>query len=352
MKVDKLELVKAISRLKSVVQKNEKIKALEGILIKDGYLTASNTELTVQVKLEASEGERFIIPMKAFDLIKSLPDGEVNIAADEKYMVKIQTGKIKNSYQSYDPASFRYEITPVEGDGVKLPCEKLMEAIGNVAYAAADKSSNAAMTGIYFDGVENELRVVGLNGCGIALDRIPMGKVTTDIKVIIPKPTIKKLLSLGLNSNIDFLYDKGCAIFKTEECTVYTRTIEGKYFPYEKMFMPFDNIATVNKMPLLEAIERAKLCTDGTEPAIFYISGQELELHIRDSLTDYCENIHLREGPRKAVRIGFNIGLLYEAIKTFPDDEIYIDLNGPKQPVIFNGKGTAQTLLLPVRIKE
>lgn len=98
MKVQKYEIARVIDKLKSIVQKNDQFPALGGILVKDGYLIASNSEITMKVKLEASEGSYFIIPMKAFDLIKNLPDGEIDISATDKNVVMIKIGAIKNKY--------------------------------------------------------------------------------------------------------------------------------------------------------------------------------------------------------------------------------------------------------------
>lgn len=71
MKVQKYEISRTIDKLKSIVQKNDQFPALGGVLVKDGYLIASNTEMTMQLKLEASKGSYFIIPMKAIDLMNS-----------------------------------------------------------------------------------------------------------------------------------------------------------------------------------------------------------------------------------------------------------------------------------------
>lgn len=111
MKVQKYEIARVIDKLKSIVQKNDQFPALGGILVKDGYLIASNSEITMKVKLEASEGSYFIIPMKAFDLIKNLPDGEIDISATDKNVVMIKIGAIKNKYQSYPPEEFNFDIT-------------------------------------------------------------------------------------------------------------------------------------------------------------------------------------------------------------------------------------------------
>ena len=100
MKLKKYELVRAIDKVKSVVQKNPQRPALGGVLIKEGYVIAANNEITIQVKVEGADEESFILPAKAFDLIKNLPEGEVEVKCDEKYVVTIQMEKIKNSYQS------------------------------------------------------------------------------------------------------------------------------------------------------------------------------------------------------------------------------------------------------------
>ena len=130
MKVQKYEISRTIDKLKSIVQKNDQFPALGGVLVKDGYLIASNSEITMKVKLEASEGSYFIIPMKAFDLIKNLPDGEIDISATDKNVVMIKIGAIKNKYQSYPPEEFNFDITEdPEADGVELNGKKIMEAM-------------------------------------------------------------------------------------------------------------------------------------------------------------------------------------------------------------------------------
>ena len=61
MKVQKYEIARVIDKLKSIVQKNDQFPALGGILVKDGYLIASNSEITMKVKLEASAGRLVLL---------------------------------------------------------------------------------------------------------------------------------------------------------------------------------------------------------------------------------------------------------------------------------------------------
>ena len=187
MKVQKYEIARVIDKLKSIVQKNDQFPALGGILVKDGYLIASNSEITMKVKLEASEGNHFIIPMKAFDLIKNLPDGEVDISSTDQNVVLIKTRGIKNKYQSYPPEEFIFDITEdPEAEGVQLNGKKIMEAIGHVIYAAADTATNAQMTGIILKGQKTRFLLQALDGHVIAVDSVP-AEGAADMKLMFRK---------------------------------------------------------------------------------------------------------------------------------------------------------------------
>ena len=105
MKFQKAELAQKINKIKSVVPKKTAMPVLQGILVKDGYLIANNMEMSVKTKIEAMSTECFVIPMRAFDLISNLPDGEVEISADG-LNITIKAAKIKNTYQTMDPADF------------------------------------------------------------------------------------------------------------------------------------------------------------------------------------------------------------------------------------------------------
>ena len=85
MKIDKNELSRKIAQIKGIVPKTTTIEALQGVLLKDGYLIASNMEVTVKAKLESAEGTPFIIPAKVFDLIGSLPSGELSMECKERH---------------------------------------------------------------------------------------------------------------------------------------------------------------------------------------------------------------------------------------------------------------------------
>ncbi len=208
MKLKKYELVRAIDKVKSVVQKNPQRPALGGVLIKEGYVIAANNEITIQVKVEGADEESFILPAKAFDLIKNLPEGEVEVKCDEKYVVTIQMEKIKNSYQSFPAEDFMYsKIETGEENGIILPGKLLIESFSHVLYAAADKSpGHQELEGIYLEGGEECMNLAATDGHVMCWDQIKASGVS-DLKLIVPKTAAKKLTSMGMDDDVNLSYD-------------------------------------------------------------------------------------------------------------------------------------------------
>ena len=162
MKVNKTELAKKLDKIKSVVPKRSPTPALMGVLVKDGYLIASNTEMTVKAKLEGTEGEHFIIPARAFDLIKNLPDGELDVSVGKGNKITITMEKIKNTYPSLPAKEYAYTADKLlEGGGMMaIDCRVLKEAIAHVLYAIPSKSSNTVMTALCMQRYHMKFRIM------------------------------------------------------------------------------------------------------------------------------------------------------------------------------------------------
>lgn len=353
MKVQKHEIARTVDRLKSIVQKNDQFPALGGILVKDGYLIASNTEMTMQVKLEASKGSYFIIPMKAFDLIKNLPDGEVEIDTAEGNTVIIKTKNIKNKYQSYPPEEFSFDMTEnIDMPEIVINGKKLMEAIGHVIYAAADSSSATQMMGVYFEGGVNQIKLVALDGHVVAVDSV-MFDGTAFMKLIVPKTVAKKLISMGIIDDVALTYTKNRAVFKSKEYTIYTRLIEGKYFEYSRFFAEGKLKTYISRAELVNAMNRAKMCTEEKKPAVFEMAEDRLTIRIVDRLTDYQEAIKLQEPIQEPLKIGFDSKLVLETLKAFTCENIGINFSGSKMPAIIEAEDSdMKAIVLPVMIRE
>lgn len=348
MKIQKNELAQKINKIKSVVPKRTPMSVLQGILVKDGYLIANNLEMTVKAKIEGAEGECFIIPMKAFDLISNLPNGEVEIISDGNN-ITIKAAKIKNKYQTMDSAQFPETAIPEgEEQEIILDSAELLESIKRVSYAVPAQSSNVIMTAMCLQAKDGYLNFVGLDGHVMAWDKV---KYTGDFSLLLPKNTTDKLQSIGVEGSISIRHNKLGAVFVTEEYEIYTRLIEGEYFKYQNMFSELPLHTVITRTELLDAMVRAKMCTEERCPVKFEISGDTLNVSIKDSTTDYHETIVLQEPLAEKLTIGFDARLVIETLKAFDCDNIGIQLQASKAPMIIEAEDSDfEAIVLPVAI--
>lgn len=349
MKIEKAELAGKIAKLKNVVPKKTNIPSLQGILVQDGYLTASSLELTVKAKIEGTEGEIFLIPAKAFDLIGNLPDGEVEISPGKNHTIMIKAAKIKNKYQTLDPETFPTTVTLGDDDKeISIDSDLLLASMKRVSYAIPAQASSPTMSTLCLRAEDGMLNFVGLDGHVLAWDRIGY---EGDFELLIPKNTVEKLLSVGLSGEVTVKHNKNGAAFITEDYEVYTRIVDGTYFKYEKMFHQMPVHTEVARAEFLEAVMRAKMCTEEKRPARFEISGSEMNISIKDNTTDYSETVFLKKELADPLTIGFDARLVVETLKAFDCENVKIQMAGPKMPMIVEAEDSAfKAIVLPVAI--
>ncbi len=348
MKIQKTDLAQKLNKIKGVVPKKTTMPVLQGILVRDGYLIASNMEMTVKAKIEGTEGESFIIPERAFDLINNLPDGEMEISAAAGNIITIKADKIKNKYQTLDPAQFPTTASQDEGSELRIKAEMLLESMKRVSYAVPAQNTNTVMTAMCLQAAGGQLNFAGLDGHVLAWDKIDYDG---EFELLIPKNTVDKMKSLGLSGEVQIRHNKTGAVFITEDFEIYTRLIEGEYFKYQTLFKELPLHTVVSRMALLDAMTRAKMCTEERCPVKFEMDGGALSLSIKDNTTDYDETVDLQEDIAEALTIGFDARLVLETLKAFDCENVGLSFGGPKMPMIVEAEDSDfKTIVLPVAI--
>lgn len=348
MKIQKTELAAKLNKIKGVVPKKTTMPVLQGVLVKEGYLIANNMETTVKAKLEGIEDECFIIPERAFDLISNLPDGEVDISVTAKNTITIKADKIKNKYQTMDPEQFPDTAMQKTENQWTIKANILLESMKRVSYAVSAQGNNPVMSSMCLQAADGKLNFVGLDGHVLAWDTVDYDG---DFELLIPKNTVDKLKTLGLVGDVQITHNKTGAVFITEDFEVYTRLVEGAYYKYQTMFKKLPIHTVVSREELLDAMTRAKMCTEERCPVRFEIQDDQLNLSIKDKTTDYHETVDLQEKLSETLTIGFDARLVLETLKAFDCDNVSISLDGSKMPMVVEAEDSDfKTIVLPVAI--
>jgi len=347
MKMQKSELAAKLNKVKGIVPKRTTMPVLQGVLVKGGYFIANNMEMTVKTKIGGMEDECFIIPERAFDLINNLPDGEVTIEAADN-MLTIKADKIKNTYQTADPALFPETTIGSDENEITIKADVFMEAMRRVAYAIPAIGANPTMTSMLLQARDGQINFVGLDGHVLAWDRVGYDG---EFEMKIPKSTVEKMKTLGLTGDIHIRRGEKGAVFATDDFEVYTRLVDGTYFRYRDVFKEMPMHTVISRTDFLNAMVRAKMCTDTMRPVIFELRGNQLSLNIKDTVTDYHETIDLQEELSGELVIGFDAKLVLESLKAFDCDNVGLSFGGAKLPMIIEAEDSDfKTLVLPVSI--
>lgn len=346
MKIQKTELAAKLNKIKGVVPKKGTNAVLHNVLVKDGYLTASDMAMTVRAKLGEAGQENFLIPERAFDLIENLPKGEVEISAGRDNAMEIRADKIKNSYDTMDPLMFPGINDLEEGEELTVDAAVLLESIKRVAYAIPAQAPNNVLTAMCLCAEDGQLNFVGTDAHVLAWDTVAFDG---NFRLLIPKNTVDKLKSLGLSGEVQIRHNKTQAVFITKEFEIYTRLIEGEYLRYQNMFRELPIHTVASRAALLDAMTRAKMCTEERSPVRFELQGELLNLSIKDRTTDYHETVELQEKLAEPLTIGFDAKLVLETLKAFECDNVGISFDSPKMPMIIEAEDSDfKVMVLPV----
>lgn len=354
MIIQKKELSNKIESIKSGTAKGETYNPWQGILLKDGYLTASNSLITIKTTVGVDTDESFIIPQKAFELIKRLPDGNVDISTNSKNEVVIKMGNIKNIFQSMAPDSFmlKEKHAPTERKVAVISGDLLKVHIKKVLYAVAKEHLDSKACAIYISCKDGCLNFVGTDARMMAWDHIETA--VEEMEMLIPREAAERLIQLDLKGEAAITYDESTATFTTENYIFETSLVNGKYFAFEKLFEPKLINAVVKQSELLEAVNRAASCSEQSKKVAtrLQFKNESIQISLGTNTAQYSEVIPLENRIDEPLLIAFDSKLLIDTLKAF-GDSYQINLNlgsGKEQMIVTSDSDKMKAFILPVDI--
>ena len=348
MIVEQKDFSTKLRQLKNVVP-IKTITEIKGVLFKDNMLQANNSELALTAKIDIDSSEEFIIPEKAIELIEKLPDGVIDIhLVKDKVIVNSEYG---TSRFATAPVS---EFQQIDTSGEKAKAfeynaKDIVEAIRKVIYAI-NPNNQQAFSGLLLQSDGEYLNFVGCDGNRLVWNKV---KFKGSISAIIPKSTIEKILTLTINSNID-IYTIGNknAIINSDEYTIYTRLISGKYMDYKSHFeKEYEFKAAVNRLELLDCLNRALICTDSVNksPTVISVSNGKINIEIKTGSSEFKESVKFTGNLPDDMKIGINAKYLVDALRNFDSESVEIHYNTPVTAIRLC-KDDLKALVLPIRL--
>ena len=357
----KFDLLRAVNIVLKAVPSRTTMSILECILIQASSdiikLTGNDTELGIEtvVKGEILEEGKIALNARIFsDIIRKLPDNDVTIESNENFNVMIVCEKAKFTIVGKAGEDFSNLPYIEKNNFISLSQFTLKEVIQQTIFSISDNESNKLMTGELIEVIDNEMKVVSLDGHRISIRKIELKENYEHVKVVVPGKTlsdISKILTGGTEDEVHIFFTNNHILFEFDNTIVVSRLIEGEYFKINQMLSSdYETKIVINKREMLDCIDRATLLVKegDKKPIIINIKDNMMELKINSVVGSMDETVDIvKEG--KDIMIGFNPKFLIDALRVIDDEKINVYLVNPKAPCfIRDDKESYVYLILPV----
>ena len=343
------------------------IQILEGVMIKteenEISLTCTDGSFSIRsnVKATVSEQGSVVLPGKLLtEIVRKLPEGVVNIQMNDKMSVAIKCCQSRSTILGVSSDDFPIMKDLENAHNIELPQKRLREMISKVVFAIAVQESRQALTGCLMEVTKEELRLIGLDGFRLALQKMHEKFELPDDKeqmtAIIPGHVMSEMSRIMTDEEniVYFHVDQTHLMAMIGNTTLITTLLAGEYINYRQILpSAWLTRVTVKKKEMQDAIERASLMAREGKNNLVKVNAvnDQLKITSMSDVGDVLEEmeIHL-EG--EEIEIAFNARYISDVIKNVDDESCTLSMNTNMSPCVISPvEGDAYLyLVLPVRV--
>jgi len=372
MKVQVLQenLNKTLSIATRSISGKAQLPILANVLFKteEGKLkiSATNLEAGITLWLGAKiekEGE-ITVPAKIFtEVISSLSAGKIDLNLKEN-LLEVASAGYQASFNGISATEFPKLPKYAPESLFSLPSEKFLEAINQVAFAAATDEGRPVLTGVLFKLEEKRLSLVATDGYRLSLKTIEVETSAKEkISLILPARSLMELARIILDFKdekektlkMGFTKEQNQVVFVFPQLEFFSRVIEGEFPDYEKIIpQDFSTKVILDKESFSQVVKVVSIFARDSANIVRIKIGKEF-LEMSANSPQVGENKSLLEakveGEEKEV--AFNFRFLQNYLAAVSSPEISLEMSGPLNPGVFRATDdkTFLHIIMPVRLQ-
>jgi DNA polymerase-3 subunit beta len=365
--VSKNALLKELNLLQGIVEKKSTIPILSNVLIEtasDSSISLVATDLDVSLQTEcvaesATKGSIVLQARKLFDIVRNLPEAEINFTKEENDWVKIICAS--SQFRIVGQAKEHFPSTPkTEKTGLMIPSKIINGLINRTIFAITQEESRYALNGALLSYGDGKLQMVATDGHRLALASadVEAGKHKENVKVIIPKKALTELakLTAGAEDEVEFSMDENHLYFEIQNRHLTSRMLAGQ-FPNYELVLPKSNDKTItlNADKITQAIRRAALMADERSHGVKVdLAAAKLGISSQSADVGEAKETIPLDYTGESVSIGFNAAYLLEFLNVVSTDDVLLELKDEQSPALLRPSGDEEFdykyVVMPMRL--
>lgn len=363
IRVTKSQFLKATALVGGVAaQKANTLPILGNILIEsstDGKLHLVGTDLEVGISTTIpgevmKEGSITVPAKKLNEIIRELPEGDVDITVAKNNAVNIKAGKAYFKIMGLTKEDYPKLPEWSSKDTIEIEQAVMKECLHLTSFAISYDETRYILNGILISVKGNKIYFVATDGRRLAyIEKEYKGKAGKEFEMIIPIKAVQELSKMLLwEGTLQIITSQNQAIFNLGETFLVSRLIEGHFPNYEQVIPKGEKTTAVaNREELLQAVRRTALLTSPDSPAVKldFVKGKILISSRSPNLGEAKEEIGATTNGDE-VAIGFNPYYLIDALKNLDIENITLALTEPDKPGLLKGKEGYLYVVMPMQL--
>lgn len=377
LQIEKGVLLLGLQRVQGIIDRRSTVPILSNILL-DGKVSASESRhatldivaTDLEIGMRGSypaqihgEGAIAVSGRKLYDIVRELPDGNIDISVEDGKLLTIRAGKSLFRIAGFSKEDFPSLPEVMEDKMVEVESRMFGEMIKKTLFAVADADARHVLNGALLeidegDGKNSTIRMVGTDGHRLAVceRQLDTGGVART-QTIIPKKTLYEMRRfLDVNEKIKIGLGEKEISLKGEDIFITSRLIDGIY-PNYKQVIPKggDQVIRINRLMFMNVIKRISVMSrEKTKALLIEFTQNKAILRAKDpEIGEAAEDIEIRyEG--KGLTVSLNYQYVLDALDSMNDEDVIIETQTSLTPcTIKQEKDPGHVcIVMPMRVQD
>ncbi|MEK6742115.1 MAG: DNA polymerase III subunit beta [Nitrospirota bacterium] len=369
LKIKKDEILKGLQRIQGVVDKKNTMPILSNmLLVADGKgveIIATDLEIGLRGRYAADvekPGAVTVSAKKMFEIVRELPEEDIQIRVEEGNWVKIVSGHSQFKLVGLPKEEYPSMPDVAEEGMITMDGETLREMIKKTLYAAGENDARYVLNGLFVQLTPEKgalrIRMVGTDGHRLSMiDKIVDAKHKEE-SVIIPKKAMMELRRLleedSSQGGFQIGLSKNHALFKRDGLVMVSKLIDGNYPNYQQV-LPTQNTkkVSVSKDIFTHAVKRVSILSkEKTNAVKLQLEKNTLLLSTNNPEVGEANEELSIDYKGESISIGFNSRYLMDVLMAMDGTNITLELNDSLSPCLVKEEGNDayKCVVMPMRV--
>lgn len=362
--INRDNLLGPLQQVIGAVERKQTIAILGNVLIhsENGTMTLTATDLEIELiaKLDASDCEDFAITIparKLLDICKALPENsDINFAIEE-HSIRLTSARTRFTLSTLAAKDFP-RIDEIETSiQFEIPQNVLKNLFDKTAFAMAQQDVRYYLNGLLLELKKDAIKLVATDGHRLALSEYASAlNISSDKQVIIPRKGVMEMARLltATEDKAVIKISQNHIRIETSDLIFTSKLIDGKFPDYNRV-IPVDGnkVLKVNRALLRQSLQRISILSNekyrgirlslSTNNLTIQANNPDQEEAIEEITVDYDES---------DIEIGFNVTYLLDVLNVLDTEDVSVKLKDSNSSCIITAPDNEQFryVVMPMRL--